>query len=198
MSIRRDTKRQLIALRTLLRSKQATQDQVYEIEARILNLEGQLSGAAQDDKDLALRLKRREILASNSGLHEVFEAFWTTFSSFTDSNANLTKDGYLKFNQYLQCALVGQGEGQEKILQNAENEWDQDTRLHGPIDMLVFWDILFETIDTWSELIDPSHYAAFAWTLLDAIADTKKQPPRLRNRRIVRCFTTIENEAVCF
>jgi hypothetical protein len=52
--------------------------------------------------------------------------------------------------------------------------------------------------ETWSEILDPHYYAAFSWALLDSIANTATQPPKLRPLREVRCITKIENEAVRF
>jgi hypothetical protein len=44
--------------------------------------------------------------------------------------------------------------------------------------------------------VDPTYYAAFAWALLDSIADTNVQPPKLRPHREMRCITRVQNEAV--
>ena len=44
--------------------------------------------------------------------------------------------------------------------------------------------------------MDPTYYAAFAWVLLDSIADTTAHPPKLRPHREMRCITKLENEAV--
>jgi hypothetical protein len=45
-------------------------------------------------------------------------------------------------------------------------------------------------------MVDPTYYAAFAWALLDAIADTSSVPPKLRPHREMRCITKVQNEAV--
>jgi hypothetical protein len=45
-------------------------------------------------------------------------------------------------------------------------------------------------------MVDPTYYAAFAWALLDAIADTSAVPPKLRPHREMRCITKVQNEAV--
>lgn len=50
--------------------------------------------------------------------------------------------------------------------------------------------------ETWSEIIDPYYYAAFAWALLDSIANTTVHPPKIRPFREIKCITKIENEAV--
>lgn len=45
-------------------------------------------------------------------------------------------------------------------------------------------------------MVDPTYYAAFAWALLDSIADTTVLPPKLRPHREMRCITRVQNEAV--
>jgi len=49
--------------------------------------------------------------------------------------------------------------------------------------------------ETWCELVDPSYYAAFSWCLLDSLADTTIQPPKLRPYREMKCITKVANEA---
>ena len=44
--------------------------------------------------------------------------------------------------------------------------------------------------------MDPTYYAAFAWALLDSVADTSSHPPKLRPHREMRCITKVQNEAV--
>ena len=46
--------------------------------------------------------------------------------------------------------------------------------------------------------MDPTYYAAFAWALLDSIADTTAQPPKLRPLREMRCITKMDNESVSY
>lgn len=50
-------------------------------------------------------------------------------------------------------------------------------------------------IETWTEIVDPTYYAAFAWSLLDSIADVTSHPPRLKPVREVNCITKVLNEA---
>lgn len=42
--------------------------------------------------------------------------------------------------------------------------------------------------------MNPSFYAAFSWALLDSIADTALQPPRLRPLREIECITELDSE----
>ena len=50
--------------------------------------------------------------------------------------------------------------------------------------------------ETWTEIVDPTYYAAFAWALLDSIADTTAHPPKLRPHREMKCITKVQNESV--
>ena len=194
-SIRRDTKRQLIALKTLRRLKTLTKDQIVEVEDRVKNIEEQLINIKAQKTDYETIKKRREILVANSGLRDVFTAFWLTLSGTCDENGCLSKQGYIRFHEAVQQALLGEVDTDENRKASAEIEWLQEIEVHGDINQTAFCDVLFETIDTWSEILDPSYYAAFAWSLLDSIADVSKQPPRLRSRREIKCFTKLQNEA---
>ena len=42
------------------------------------------------------------------------------------------------------------------------------------------------------------YFAAFAWTLLNSIADIQQQPPKLRPHREIKWITKSENEAVSY
>lgn len=50
--------------------------------------------------------------------------------------------------------------------------------------------------EVYSDIVNPSFFAAFAWALLDSIADTSHHPPKLRPLREIECITTLESEAV--
>jgi len=52
------------------------------------------------------------------------------------------------------------------------------------------------TIEVYSDIVNPSFYAAFAWALLDSIADTSLHPPKLRPPREIECITKLDSEAV--
>jgi hypothetical protein len=43
--------------------------------------------------------------------------------------------------------------------------------------------------------VDPTYYAAFAWALLDSIADTSTHPPKFRPHREMSCITKMDNES---
>lgn len=136
--------------------------------------------------------KRREILSSNSDLNEIFSAFWLTFLPFCDENGILGREGYMKLDLYLQYALVGADTDDEKTLhEHFENDWQHVCTSFGPIDQKVFFDILFEAIDHWSEIVDPFYFSVLAWSLFDSIADSKKQPPKLRAKNSIKCITEI-------
>jgi hypothetical protein len=84
----------------------------------------------------------------------------------------------------------------EDVNSTLESDWNFDKSIYGTFDKQGFFDLLFETIETWAEVVNPSYFAAFAWALLDSIADTHANPPKLRPLREIRCITKLENEAV--
>lgn len=54
----------------------------------------------------------------------------------------------------------------------------------------------FFNTELWTQVISASYYAAFAWSLLDSVADTHSSPPRLRPLREVECIVTLNNDVV--
>jgi hypothetical protein len=193
MQARRETKRHIIALQTMLRSQELLEDQRASMEININNLRKQLNEIeAKVNKD-EIKL-RREFVSKNKGLMEIFNAFWLTYLSFT-SDGFLSREGYSKFNHGIQIALVGYHSFDE-VDNNVNNDWAHDSLLFGPFNKQGFFDLLFETIETWTEIVDPTYYAAFAWSLLDSMADTTSHPPRLRPLREIVCITKVANEAV--
>ena len=209
---RREIKRKIVSLQTMLRARDVTVDNRNLIEKNILELRKQVSTTdSQASKELIQ--KRRVFVEENPGLKDIFQALWTVFFKFTNDGF-LSKEGYIKFNRAILVSLGGL-KSFEDINAMLENDWAYDKVAFGPFDRQGFFDLLFETIgatlvfsfrfslacitrflETWTEVVNPSHYAAFAWTLLDSIADTSTHPPKLRPFREVRCITKLENEAV--
>ena len=56
--------------------------------------------------------------------------------------------------------------------------------------------IIIYFLDLWTDIVSPNFYAAFAWSLLDSIADTEQNPPRLRPLREISCIIVMEDEMV--
>jgi len=144
--------------------------------------------------DPELIKSRREIIAKNEGLRDIFAAIWVTVIGMTDAERNLTKGGYIRLMIAIARALSGDM-NEELAAQTAEDDWYHDREVYGPISRDVLFDILYELIETWTEFVDADYYAAFAWTLLDSIAELKAQPVKLRPLRTVRCITQIDNQA---
>jgi hypothetical protein len=190
---RRETKRKIISLQTMMRSKDITQENRAKMENQILELRMKMESFIPEVDQSEIQ-KRREFLKTNPGLHDIFRALWLVVFVFTE-DGYLSKDGYKKFNHALMIALLGI-QSYDEVAHIIENDWLHDTNVFGHINQRTFFDILFEMIETWTEIMDPTYLAAFAWSLLDSIADTTLQPPKLRPVREIKCITKLENEAV--
>lgn len=166
---------------------------------------------------------RRTFLQKNKGLFDIFNTFWVTLMSYT-MDGFLSKEGYSKFHHVVEIALAGEATFASVDEQVMNADWTYDRLLYGNLNKVAFFDMLFELIgtyhsmqqptsttdskpasfllfislETWTEIVDPTYYAAFAWALLDSIADTTVQPPKLRPLREMRCITKMENESVRF
>lgn len=76
-----------------------------------------------------------------------------------------------------------------------EISYNNDIQQFGPIDQIVFYDILFNYFDCWSDFIDSNYLTVFSWALLDAVLDIKSQPPKFKPIREITRFTKVPNEA---
>lgn len=217
---RRETKRQVIALRTMLRSNDLSAEQRNAMSNHILELRSKLDSAEShiNPNEIA---KRRDFLQKNKGMLEIFNTFWVILLGYT-TDGYLSKEGYGKFHHAIDIALAGQATFLDVDQASVDADWTYDKLLYGSLNKTAFFDMLFEVIgeynemvktilsflfclcsyalyknaETWTEIVDPTYYAAFAWTLLDSVADTSVHPPRLRPHREMRCITKVENEAV--
>jgi hypothetical protein len=190
---RRALKRKILSLQTLLRAKDIPAENRKSVERSILELRKQILSLQGKFNREELQ-KRREFLEKNPGLKDIFQTLWTVFSKYSNDGF-LTKEGYLKYNHAILVALAGV-KAFEDVSSTLESDWNYDKSAFGPFDRQGFFDLVFETIETWAEVMNPNCYAAFAWALLDSVAETKSNPPKLRPLREVRCITKLENEAV--
>ena len=96
MNIRRETKRQVIALRTMLRSNDLSNDQRKAMSAHIVELRSKLDSQESqiDPTEIAAR---REFLQKNKGMMDIFNTFWIILLNHT-TDGFLSKDGYTKFH----------------------------------------------------------------------------------------------------
>lgn len=215
---RREVKQKIVALQTMLRARDISTDNRLLIEKQIAELRKQ-SLTVQSAVTKEMIQKRRDFVENNPGLKDIFQAMWMVFFKYTN-DGYLSKEGYIKFNRAILIALGG-FKSFEDLQGMLESDWNHDKTVFGPFDRQGFFDLLFETIgavlaenslsneeiynsflfiiELWTEVVNPSHYAAFAWSLLDSVADTSVHPPKLRPFREIRCVTKLENEAVrCF
>lgn len=150
------------------------------------------SSTHNNDSDKAYLIEKREALKSNKSLNDIFSGFWLALISKTN-NGELSKSGFIQFNLLIQRALMGKLDD-ETALQQAETDWKNEISQFGALNLQGFFDYLLELLDTWDPIMTPQYYAAFTWSLLDAIVDTKVHPPRLKSIKDVPHIMKIDNE----
>ncbi len=154
---RRDLKRNVISLQTMLRAKEITTEERMELSKQLSKVRGELYTPSNRNEATTQKLhdgdiskdeilSRRQFLQHNPGLKDTFRAIWMVFYPYTE-NGILTKDGYLKFQQVLNVALISSEKSLlEEIAVNLDNEYMHDTSVFGSLSEEVFYDLLFETI----------------------------------------------------
>ena len=106
---RRDGKREIINLHTLLSTADMTEDNRAEIKEKIRYIEEELREGEPEYNEEEI-LRRREILASNQGRYDIFNSMWSSVAVQTDSQNCLTQAGYVRFQLVLFKALGTYGE----------------------------------------------------------------------------------------
>lgn len=196
MTIKR-AKQRLVRLKLLLGSVSMTAQNREDVLTKISLLRAHVaSGRFASGLNSDEVFQRRMVLSNNEGLLDIFSIFWFLVTPFTSQEDVLERRGYVKLYVYLQRALLDSSLFSNKVLrQHGSDAFDCDVRVFGPLSQLAFYDYLYDLLDTWTELLAPSYYATFAWSLLDAICDTRQYPPVFRHIKAVQCCTRIENEA---
>ncbi|RYH17308.1 hypothetical protein EON65_28780 [archaeon] len=143
LKLRRDARSKLTKTLSLLRSKMTKQER-EAIDKEIIALRNVINNEIAAEIDSEELISRREFLATNPGLHDIFEAIWMIFLPYTE-NGVLTKPGYTRFYQAISVALVGK-QSFEDITANVDIDWATDVRIFGQLNKTNFLDFLFETI----------------------------------------------------
>ena len=190
---RRNAKREIASLCRLMDTTQCTGDNMRELKEKIRSIEASLRDG-EPERDEAEIEQRRAVLASNQGLSDVFNSLWMTVAVMTDENNCLTKRGYVRFFLVL-AKVLGSYVSEEETRPSVEEDFLHDTEVYGPISKTIFFDLIFEVIETWAVFVDPTYYSAFAWAVLDGVAELRSQPPKLRPLRSVRCMMQASDEA---
>jgi len=197
METRREIKRQITSCGTLLRNaKNLTVNEHDDILRELANCIGQLEDLDCTAGDEYLISDRRIELKDNASLHDIFSILWALVQDYCDGLGYLQKEGYVKLHRALQCALHGPSPLTTNFdKKQIDLEWENDRVCFGPLNRLSFFDSLFENIESLTDLVDPFYYPSFMWALLDAIADTRKFPPRFRAYTEIKCFINHPNQA---
>lgn len=195
---RKDLKDELNRLQKLLRTASMTTQNRMDVSDKIFLIQEQILHEGDVEMTETEILRRRDLLFSHRGIVECFESFWFTMRGFTvqnedDMEPHITEEGYKKINRSIQFALCGNSD--EDATFNAEVDWERDSMFFGQITKVAFFDILYDIAYMWTSSVDMLYFAAFTWTLLTAICDVSKSPPKLRARRAVKNIMESENEA---
>jgi hypothetical protein len=143
---RREIKRKIISLQTMLRVNDMTADNKRLLEKNIIELRKSLltlnTKPNLNYKDQIIQ--RRKFIETNPGLRDIFQALWLVFGKYTNDGF-LSKEGYSKFNHAIQMAVVG-ARSFDDINQIIESDWVYDKAVFGPFNQQGFFDLVFETI----------------------------------------------------
>ncbi len=142
-STRREIKRKIISLQTMLRVNEMTADNRKLIEKNIAELRKH-STTFQPKVDKEELEKRRSFIENNPGLKDIFQTLWAVFFKYTN-DGYLSKEGYMKFNHSVLISLGGL-KSFEDVGAMLESDWHYDKSVFGPFDTKGFFDLLFETI----------------------------------------------------
>lgn len=111
---------------------------------------------------------RRRHLQSNTDLESIFQMFWRVLEIYRDPVTDIvTEDGYIKFNFFLQKAVLGEQINEMEAINLAKTDYVTDIACYGPLRQQCFYDILLEFIEMWAENGSPKLLTSFAWALLN-------------------------------
>lgn len=143
MQARRDTKRQIIAINVLLKSRSVSTERKKLLETSLTKVKASVSSNNVTSNNEEINAKR-SIVSNLKGLCEVFHAFWRALESYA-IDGKLTKEGHNKLNHGVQIALVGFGDFSE-VQARIDNDWLYESQVFSPLDEKGFSDLLFDII----------------------------------------------------
>ena len=194
---RNAARKEVVRLQIMLDEKCMTEKNREDIQTKLANLSSELD-TCKPVLDEESFLDRKQTIQENGGLREIFTSLWWGLSKYVDdSNSSLTMVGYVKFHLVLSKALgaVFDVSHSSAAIEAAERDYDHDMTVYGIITREIFFDIVFQVIDLYTEFIDPMYYESFAWAILACIVDMKVNPPRLKPLRSISCIMRKDNEA---
>jgi hypothetical protein len=216
--IRRELMQKWIDLVFRLRLEENTSkiNNKSEISSATEDLRNQLS-ALHVVHDKSHTEKNRLKMIGNERVMFIFTIFWKVLSLNYVNNNILSKEGYIAlkrkfFNIYMikyTCILsilyylivllyrAFIGKSNLSQLENyVESDWRHDIGYYGKFDQVVFFDLMFELIETWLPTDDIGLQAAFAWQLLDSVINLSTVPPKLKIAREVDFVFALHDEPV--
>lgn len=192
MERRRDIKRYIVLCSSLLRNSKTLDEVTHQnilddLNNSLIELES-LSYDEHREENYKLILQRRKELNNNLPLHDIFQIIWSLVIEYIENNC-LNKIGFIKLYRSFQYALHGPSPLTADFdMHLIEIDYISDIKCFGELNMISFFDSLYENIEMLTDLIDPFYYETFIWILLDSIADMRKFPPKLKPLFEIPCF----------
>lgn len=183
----REIRRNIILIHADLRSKNRSDEERAELVEALERLQAESERAdtltiSQEEIE-----SRGKIVASKKGLLDVFTGLWISVFPYTREKV-LTQNGYLKFFHAFRVAILGFHDYQV-FKPSLLADWKNDSLVFGELNKERFFDLLFELLEMWMEIIHQDHHAALAWLLLDSLVDISTDPLKLRKRGDIKSLT---------
>lgn len=193
MRTRRDIKKAWFVMQLMLASNGLHDNEMKAINKTKFKFEKKLNEIDTIKESLEIINTRRALLHSNPELELIFRMFWILMQPYKDPITNIiNEEGYIKFNIYIQYAVIGKKMNQNDALNVAKTDYLNDIASYGPLGQECFYDILLELIEMWSENTIIKFTIAFTWELLNSICDIRSYPPRFRSLKHVPCISLID------
>jgi hypothetical protein len=168
MRQRRDIKKAWFVMQLMLSAGGINEKEKQAITKTKLKFDKKLNEIDTSKEANEVVSARRRYLQSNPDLETIFQMFWRVMQIFRDPVTDIiTEDGYIKFNIFVQKAVIGGQMNEIEAINVAKTDYVTDTACYGPLRQECFFDILLELIEMWAENGVPKLLTSFAWALLN-------------------------------
>jgi hypothetical protein len=168
MRQRRDIKKAWFVMQLMLSGGGLSEAEKKAITKTKLKFDKKLNEIDTSQESNEVVSGRRISLRSNADLEAIFHMFWRVMQIYRDPVTDIiTEDGYIKFNIFVQKAVVGGQINEIEAINLAKTDFVSDTACYGPLRQECFFDILFEIMEMWAENGVPKLLTSFAWALLN-------------------------------
>ena len=145
MQARQEVKKAWMMTKFMIKYGNLSPDELEEIQSAHHTLTKTMAELEPTTLDPNEIQRRRQSLASNNELKEIFTMFWLVISPDA-SYGYLSKEAYIRFNMLLQKALMGDAINDEESRECAYADYAYDVAVHGEVNEITFYDMLSELI----------------------------------------------------